>query len=287
VPDVLDARYDASWLPFAGQRPAGATGSFFDNTPHNGLIIGSAGQAGGWPAAVRQIGTMVNGRPPACRVLLLDPVMDSGGRAMSRALGNVAEPLPLIERYGADVIRWFCVGAGQADGGMPLSEAALADIADRVLARYWLAASTLLDWIGTSPADSENAGLPEADRDLMNELQSLITDVTTGFDALKPAWSAARIAEFIDVLVSACPAAAEAGRSSAGSGATAGTLRECLSALTLLMAPITPFITDEVWSRLRDRGALPGQPDSVHLASWPRRTDARAGEQHAGDVEFW
>ncbi|HEX7996544.1 MAG TPA: class I tRNA ligase family protein, partial [Streptosporangiaceae bacterium] len=121
VPDVLDASYDASWLPFAGQRPPGAAGSFFDNTPHNGLIIGSAGEAGGWPAAVKQIGTMVNGRPPACRVLSLDPVMDSGGRAMSRAFGNVAEPLPLIERYGADVIRWFCVAAGQAGGRMPVS----------------------------------------------------------------------------------------------------------------------------------------------------------------------
>lgn len=292
VPDVLDARYDASWLPFASERPPGTTASFLDNTPHNGLIIGNAGQAGGWPAAVRQIGTMVNGRPPACRVLLLEPVMDSGGRTMSRGLGNVAEPLPLIERYGADVIRWFCVAAGQAERGMPFSEAALADIADGVIAPYWQAAGTLLDRIGTAEEDSQNAAQADADRRLTNELQSLIADVTAGFDALKPAWSAARIAEFIDVLVRGYlpaaegepgSAATEAGRAFRERTATAGTLRVCLIALTRLMAPIAPFITDGVWSRLRDRGALPGQPDSVHLATWPARTTAPANEQHAGD----
>jgi isoleucyl-tRNA synthetase len=282
VPHVLDARYDATWLPFAEQRLPEAAGSFVDNTPHNGLIIGSAGQAGGWPAAVRQIGTMVNGRSPACRVLLVDPVTDAGGRAMSRGLGNVAEPLPLIERYGADVVRWFCV-ARQAERGMLLSEAALADIADRVFARYWLAGSTLLKLIGTSEEDSQNAGPPDADLRLMNELQSLIADVTAGFDALKPAWSAARIAEFIDVLVSGCLPAAE--RTSPEHAAAAGTMLVCLTALTRLMAPIAPFITDEVWSRLRDRGALPGQPDSVHLASWPRRTAAPADEKDADDLE--
>src|SRR5262249_15475489 len=151
-------RYDASWLPFVGERLPGTTASFFDNTPHKGLLIGSAGQAGGWPGAVRQIGTMVNGRPPACRVLLLEPVMDSGGRAMSRGLGNVAEPSPLIERYGADVIRWFCVAAGQGERGMPLSEAALADIAGGVFAPYWQAAGTLVDRIGTDDEDSQNTG---------------------------------------------------------------------------------------------------------------------------------
>jgi isoleucyl-tRNA synthetase len=291
VPHVLDARYDASWLPFARERMPGAAGSFFDNTPHNGLIIGSAGQAGGWPAAVRQVGTMVNGRPPPCRVLLLDQVIDSGGRAMSRGLGNVAEPLPLIERFGADVIRWFCVAAGQAGHGMPLSEAALADITDRVFAPYWLAASTLLEWIGTAGDDSQHVGAQDADLRLMKELQSLIADVTAGFDALKPAWSAARIAEFIDVLVRGCLHSAELGPGSTGTeaertsperDAAAGTLGVCLSVLTRLMAPIAPFITDEVWGMLRECGTLPGQPDSVHLASWPRRM-ARA-DDHGGDL---
>jgi isoleucyl-tRNA synthetase len=278
VPDVLDARYDASWMPFARQRLPAAAVSIFENSPHNGLIIGSAGPAGGWPGAVRRLGTMVNGRPPACRVLLLQPVLDSSGRAMSRGLGNVVEPLPLIERYGADVIRWFCVAAGQAEGGMALSEVTLDDIADGVFAPYWEAATTLLRWLGGAGGDAAHAGTAEADRRLMSELQSVIEDVSAGFGDLEPARSATRIAAFIDLLVHDYLLLAEPRPGSVGHAAdparreralAARTLRDCLDVLTRLMAPIAPFITDEVWSRLIDCGALPGQPDSVHLAAWP------------------
>ena len=49
-----------------------------------------------------------------CRVLALEPMPDASGRAMSRGLGNLVEPMALIERFGADVIRWcLCRGAGR------------------------------------------------------------------------------------------------------------------------------------------------------------------------------
>ncbi|MDR2983739.1 MAG: class I tRNA ligase family protein, partial [Nocardiopsaceae bacterium] len=279
VPDVLDPRYDASWLPFASQNLPAATGFIFENSPHNGLIIGSTGPAAAWPGAVRQLGTMANGRPPACRALLIPPVLDTRGRVMSRGFGNVVEPLPLIERYGSDVIRWFCVAAGQADG-MALSEAMFDDIADRVFAPYWEAVTTLLRWLGETGRAANHAGTAEADQQLMSELQSVIEDVTAGFEDLEPARSAARIAGFIEWLVrdylsvegpgpgpgSGEPATDEARQEAA---LAVLTLRDCLDVVTRLMAPIAPFITDEVWNRLLDCGALPGQPDSVHLAAWP------------------
>jgi isoleucyl-tRNA synthetase len=283
VPHVLDARYDASWLPFARQCRPAATVSSFENRAHHAIIIGSAGHPAGWPRTVRQIGAMVSGGRPACRVLSLEPLHDSSGRAMSRGLGNVVEPLPLIERYGSDVIRWFCVAAGQAERGMPLSEAALEDIADRVLAPYWRLASAVINTLAAAGADPAGAGVGDADRRLMSELQSAIHDVSAGFDDLKPAAAAARIAAFMDLLIRGYLPEAErrpgsGERAEDGTGkerpAAAGTLRDGLSVLTRLMAPIAPFVTDEVWSRLRQRGVLPGEPDSVHLAAWPRGAPA-------------
>ncbi|MGN6794859.1 MAG: class I tRNA ligase family protein [Streptosporangiaceae bacterium] len=293
VPHVLDAKYDASWLPFARTRQAAHTVSSIDNRAQHGLIVGSAGQAGGWPGAVRQIGAMVDGRPEGCRVLELEPILDTSGRAMSSGLGNVAEPLPLIERYGSDVIRWFCIAAGQAGPGIALSEAALDDIMLGVFAPYWNAATTLLSWLSAAGGDSRRADMQDAERWLRVELQSVITDVTRGFDDLKPAWSAARIAEFIDLLAHRYLPAAARGRGSGGPAsdgighdvAAAAMLRECLDVLTRLMAPIAPFITDEVWSRLQGSGALPGQPDSVHLATWPRDAPEAAADRLADDLE--
>jgi isoleucyl-tRNA synthetase len=281
VPDVLDARYDAGWLPFARTAMPAATVFSLDNRPQHRLIIGSAGRAGGWPGAVRQIGSMTAGRPLACRVLQFEPISDASGRAMSRGLGNVAPPLPLAERYGSDVIRWFCVAAAPAERGMALSEAALLDITDSVFAPYLKAATTLLDWLGTAGGDASPAPVEQADRWLRRELQSLVGDVTAGFDDLKPAWSAARIAEFVGVL---CRSYLPLAERRAGSGSPAA-LRDCLDVLTRLMAPIAPFVTDEVWSRLAAGGALPGQPDSVHLATWPVGAPEPADNRSPGDLD--
>jgi isoleucyl-tRNA synthetase len=113
----------------------------------------------------------------------------------------------------------------------------------------------------------------------MSELPSVIDDVTAGFDDLKPAAAATRITEFIDLLRREyLPGAGRVpdsgGRTAEGAGQepepAAGTLGRSLSVLTRLMAPIAPFVTDEVWSKLLQCGALPGEPGSVHLATWPR-----------------
>jgi len=261
VPHVLDARYDASWLPSARERRSLAAASS-DDTPHHGIIVGSADHSGGWPSAARQIGAMVNGSPAAYRVLTIEPVVDGSGRAMNRSLGNVVEPLPLIERHGSDVIRWFCVAAGQTECAVPLSDAALEDIADNVLVPYWQLATALINWLASTGADTAHGGVGDADRRLVSELEAVISEVTAGFDDLKPAVAAARISQFIDLLV----------RDHRSEAARMPALRHGLHVVTRLMAPIAPFVTDEVWSKLLQCGALPGEPASVHLASWPRGT---------------
>ena len=170
---------------------------------------------------------------------------------MSRGLGNLVPPMPLVERYGSDVIRWYCVAAGPAERGMPLSETALEDIIDSVFAPYLrTAATTLLGWLGTAGVNAvASPGASTADRWLLSELRSLIGDVTAGFDELKPAWSAARICR---IYRRALPRATLplAGRESGTPMRGPAALLDCLEVLTRLMAPIAPFVTDEVWSRL-------------------------------------
>ena len=116
VADVLDARYDAGWLLFAGAVPPAGTVSSLVHRPQGGLVISRAGPGSWWLEAVRDVGAAVFGRPPDCRVLALEPVPDASGRAMSRGFGNLVEPMALIERVGADVIRWCCATARACRG---------------------------------------------------------------------------------------------------------------------------------------------------------------------------
>jgi isoleucyl-tRNA synthetase len=277
VPDVLDARYDAGWLPFASAVP-GRTVFSLANRPHAGLIIANAGPSAGWQEAVRDVSTAVYGHPPDRPVLALEPVRDASGRAMSRGAGNVVEPPVLAGRFGSDVIRWFCLARPSVVTGPP-TEAALEEICATVFAPYWRATTAVLGSAapatGAAPPAEER---PEHDQELLRASSSLIGDVTAGFEALGPSTACARMAGFIDALANGylpgaearlAPGGPAAGQPDAWRDATAATLRECLDVLTRLMAPVAPVITDEVWNRLRELDHRPDVPGSVHLASWP------------------
>jgi isoleucyl-tRNA synthetase len=283
VPDVLDTRYEAGWLPFAGTVPPASTVSSFDNRTHSGLLIASAGAGEGWPGAVQQISDLVYGRPAEFSVLPLPPVADATGRAMSGGAGNLVEPLSLIERFGADVVRWCCLTisqagpSGPAAGPLPLSEAALEEVARTVFAPYRDAASTLGLAGQVRGAAPPPSGRPLADQQVLTELHAVIADCTASFHRLTPAAACERIARFLgDLARTYLPTAAlrlapegNAGSPDADSAAALATLRDCLDVLTRLMAPIAPFVTEQVWTQLRAGDAEPGRPDSVHLASWP------------------
>jgi isoleucyl-tRNA synthetase len=283
VPEVLDARYDAGLVPFARQHPAAGTAPESEDGRPARLVATSTDQAAGWADAVRTIGA-ASGRLSFSSVLCLGPVLDDAGRPMSRRLGTMVEPLPLIERYGADTIRWFCIASAPLSAAKMLSENALGHIAGTVLRGYWNTAAFLVDLAqaaGPTMRASSLAGLrappplarPLADRWLLSELQALVTGVTAGLEEFSTAAAGAKIASFLDGLRTwYLPASrvrfSDGSQTIAGAAAMA-TLRDCLDVLTRIMAPVAPFITDYVWMRLRACGARPDGPDSVHLANWP------------------
>jgi isoleucyl-tRNA synthetase len=299
VPEVLDARYDAGWMPFARGRLAAGTAPGSDNGPEARLVAANADHASGWLGAAMTIGALVSGRPAFGPVLCLGAVLDDGGRTMSRRRGNLAEPLPLIERYGADAIRWFCTVSAPLSAPKALSETALEQIAGTVLRTYWNSAALFLDCAqgaGRPASAGSQEGLrapppsarPLADRWILGELQALVTDVTAALEEFRTAAAGARIAGFLKALwtwyVPASRGRFGLGTPAADGAAAMATLRDCLDVLTRIMAPIAPFLTDYVWMRLRECDARPAGPDSVHLTSWPAALPHLVDDRLAGQV---
>jgi isoleucyl-tRNA synthetase len=276
VPEVLDARYDAGWMALASAVPPANTQAGRHNSPHTDLIVTNVGEPRGWLGALMTIGTLTSERPVTGSALVLGPVLDDRGRTMSGNMGNLVEPRPLIERYGADAVRWCLIASAPPEAARALSEPALQRIAETVLAPYRDAADCLL---GCAP-DYQGAPPPELrtlqDRWILSELQQLIIGVTADLDELRTDVAGARIESFIASLANwylriSRGRHASPGRS-ADSAAAVATLRECLDVLTRIMAPVTPLLTDEIWVRMAawDAGAGATQwPDSVHLAAWP------------------
>ncbi|MBV9208401.1 MAG: isoleucine--tRNA ligase [Actinobacteria bacterium] len=273
VPEVIDVWYDSGSMPFAQfGAPWRNAGEFEASYPAQ-FVCEGLDQTRGWFYSLMAVGTMVFGRSAYENVVCLGLVVDSSGRKMSKRLGNVLEPVPLIEAHGADALRWFFAASGSPWGDRRVGHDALNEIVRKVLLTYWNTVSFLVLYAnagGWTPSDGPPAGdRPLLDRWMLSELHAAVRDVTGALEAFDAAAAGRRLSELIDDLSNWYVRRSrrrfwDGPASSAGAAAFA-TLYECATLLTLLMAPFVPFVTDYVWGVLR----RPGAPESVHLAAWP------------------
>jgi isoleucyl-tRNA synthetase len=213
---------------------------------------------------------------------------------MSKHLGNVMEPLPLMESRGADALRWFFAATGSPWSARRLGTGALDEIVRKVLLTYWNTASFLVlyanaaaaggdtaQWVSAAPPPRDR---PLLDRWVLSELHALVRDVTAALDGFDTAEAGRRLAAFTDDLsnwyVRRSRRRFWAGPGDADGAAAFATLRDCLRTLTCLMAPFTPFLTDYLWGVLRE----PGDPDSVHLARWPVADESLVDARLSADM---
>jgi len=276
VPEVIDAWYDSGSMPFAQFGAPLRNEAEFEASYPAQFICEGIDQTRGWFYSLMAVGTLVFSRPSYQNVVCLGLLVDERGRKMSKHLGNVLEPIQLLDSRGADAVRWFFAASGSPWSARRITPGILAEIVRKVLLTYWNTASFLLLYLTAAAAGGAGpvpapppSGRPALDRWLLSELNVLVRDVTSDLEALDSAAAGRRLAAFIDELsnwyVRRCRRRFWDGPVTADGAAAFATLSEALNALTRLMAPITPFITDYLWDVLRDEGA----PESVHLAAWP------------------
>jgi isoleucyl-tRNA synthetase len=283
VPEVIDAWYDSGAMPFAQFGTVLRDEAEFRSAYPAQFICEAIDQTRGWFYALMAVGTLITGRSAYEEVLCLGLITDASGRKMSTRLGNVIEPMGLMDRWGADALRWFFLVSGSPWVARKISEPVLAEIARKVLLTFWSTAAFLVLYARAAAAGPGAAwhpgrvaeAPPAADRPLLDRwalagLHTLIGEVTAAMEAFDAAAAGRRIAAFIDDLsnwyVRRSRRRFWAGPGSADGLAAFATLYECVHALLLLMAPLTPFLADYLWDVLRP----PGAPDSVHLAAWPQ-----------------
>ena len=274
VPEVIDVWYDSGAMPFAQHgAPLRNFDEFAAAYPAQ-FICEALDQTRGWFYSLMAVGTLVFGRSAYENVVCLGLLVDSSGRKMSKHLGNVLEPIPLMEAHGADALRWFFAASGSPWSDRRVGHDVLNEIVRKVLLTYWNTASFLVlyanagGWTSAAAAPAV-AERPLLDRWVLSELHAVVRDVTGFLEAFDTAAAGRRLATFIDDLSNWYVRRSRRrfwdGPSSVAGASAFATLYECVSTLTLLMAPFVPFVTDHVWGVLR----RPGAPESVHLASWP------------------
>ena len=275
VPQVIDGWYDSGAMPFAqwGYPHAPGSAELFAGRYPADFICEAIDQTRGWFYTLMAVGTLVFGESSYKHVVCLGHILDEQGRKMSKHLGNVLEPIGLMDAHGADAVRWFMAAGGSPWQARRVGHSAIQEVVRKTLLTYWnvvafqsLYARTA-DWEPGSPAP-DVADRPVLDRWALSEAHRLAREVDEALETFDTQRAGRLLAAYVDDL-SNWYVRRSRRRFWAGDPAALATLHECLYVVTLVLAPITPFVTERVWQDLF-AATSDELPDSVHLAAWPQ-----------------
>jgi len=288
VPEVIDCWYDSGAMPFAQwgyPHQEGSKEKFEASYPAD-FICEAIDQTRGWFYTLMAIGTLVFDKSSYENVLCLGHILDKDGRKMSKHLGNVIEPMALMDQHGADAVRWYMLAAGSPWSARRVGHDAISDVVRKTLLTYWntisfhaLYAQASNFELSQSPARNTR---PVMDRWIISELSLLINEVDRCLSDFDSQGAGKALAQFIDDL-SNWYVRRSRRRFWDGDVAALATLHECLTTLTQLLAPMVPFISEHVWQELV-RPVDPTAATSVHLTDFPVANESDIDTQLSAQV---
>jgi len=288
TPEVIDCWYDSGAMPFAQwgyPHKEGSAEKFNEAYPAD-FICEAIDQTRGWFYTLMAIGTLVFDKSSYKTVLCLGHILDKDGRKMSKHLGNVLEPMALMDQHGADAVRWYMLAAGSPWSARRVGHDAISEVVRKTLLTYWNTVSFLSLYASAAnylpQPISDASKLSMMDRWIISELNQLISTVDAALNDFDSQTAGTALATFVDDL-SNWYVRRSRRRFWDGDAAALSTLHHCLKTVTLLMAPMVPFITENVWQKLI-RVVEPNSPTSVHLADFPAADKNAIDAQLSKDV---
>ncbi|MCH9815398.1 MAG: isoleucine--tRNA ligase [Actinomycetia bacterium] len=276
VPEVIDCWYDSGAMPFAQWGYPHRGVAEFDATYPADFIAEAIDQTRGWFYTLMAVGTLVFGESAYKNVLCLGHILDEDGRKMSKHLGNVLDPIQLMDEHGADALRWFMAASGSPWQSRRVGHNAIAEVWRKTLMTYWSTVSfqalyaKAADWDYLSTQPDPVAERPVMDRWALAVANALVDDVDQALETFDTQRAGQLLASFIEDL-SNWYVRRSRRRFWDGDTNALATLHECLQMLTLALAPLVPFITERVW---QDLFTQTSGIESVHLAAWPQSDQA-------------
>jgi isoleucyl-tRNA synthetase len=286
VPEVIDCWYDSGAMPFAqwGYPHQSDSVEKFDAAYPADFICEAIDQTRGWFYTLMTIGTLVFDKSSYKTVLCLGHILDKDGRKMSKHLGNVIEPMPLMNQHGADAVRWYMLAAGSPWSARRVGHDAISDVVRKTLLTYWNTISffTLYANAADFTVSNISSDLTLMDKWILSELNKLILGVDHALENFDSQAAGQLLAAFIDDL-SNWYVRRSRRRFWDGDPIALNTLYHCLKNLNLLLAPMVPFISEHVWQVLV-KVAESNQVESVHLADFPVANSKLIDEQLSTSV---
>ena len=278
VSEVMDCWFDSGMMPYAQWHyPFENQEIATDGRLPADYICEAVDQTRGWFYSLHALSTLLKDDVAYRNVICLGLILDGRGRKMSKRLGNIVEPNSILDTHGADALRWYLFTASHPGEPRRFSDRLVQQTLRQVLLTLWNVYSFFTNYANIDefePSQIPEGWRPEAelDRWILAELNQLVQTVDDHLDNYNPTDAGRRIAEFIDVLSNwyVRRSRRRFWRSETDADKIGGyaTLYRCLTTVARLMAPLAPFVSEQMYRNLELR-YQPDAPDSVHLSAYP------------------
>jgi isoleucyl-tRNA synthetase len=261
VPDLIDVWWDSGCMSFAQWHAPSENEELFRERFPADYICEGLDQTRGWFYSLLAVSVMLFGEASFRTCLCLGLILDSEGQKMSKSKGNVVVPWDVLNAHGADALRWYYFTSKQPWDGYRFSLETVGESVRQFLKPLWntYAFYVLYANVNEPSGSSEEA---ELDRWIRSRLAATTERVVERMNDYDTTFAGRAIAEFVDDL-SNWYVRLSRRRFWDGDPAAFDTLRDCLLGASKLLAPLTPFVTDEIYDNLDG-----GEP-SIHLCDFP------------------
>lgn len=277
-PDLIDVWFDSGAMPYAQWHYPFEGEKTFQNAFPADFIAEGVDQTRGWFYTLHALGVMLFDSVAYKTVVSNGLVLDKDGNKMSKRLGNVVDPFKTIEQFGADATRWYLITNASPWDNLKFNLEGIKEVQRKFFGTLYntyqfFALYANVDGFKFAEAYIPVAQRPEIDRWILSSLQTLVKKATEAFEEYEPTVAGRLIEDFVDEHLSnwyvrLCRRRFWKGEYEEDKISAYQTLYECLETVVKLMAPISPFFSDELFLNLN---AVTGQEHeaSVHHARFP------------------
>ena len=273
VTDVIDCWFDSGAMPFAQYHYPFENKELWDTQFPADLICEGIDQTRGWFYSLIAISTFVKGVSPYKNVLVNDLIQDAEGKKMSKSKGNIVEPFSTIKEYGADTVRFYLPYVSPVWTPLKFDVNGLKEVYSKFFNPLKNTYSFFVTYANIDNVDPrefkvEYNDLEEIDKWLLSKYNKLLKDVTNYYDEYDLNKVVRAVTLFTSEDLSNWYIRRNRDRFwgselNTSKKSVYQTTYEVLKGLSQMIAPLVPFISEEIYQNLTDE-------ESVHLSSFPK-----------------
>ncbi|MBU2263404.1 class I tRNA ligase family protein, partial [Patescibacteria group bacterium] len=277
VEEVFDCWFESGAMPYAQYHYPFENKKFVEDTFPADFIAEGLDQTRGWFYTLHILSTALFNNQAFKNVVVNGLILDSQGRKLSKKLRNYIEPEEIVDKFGADALRFYLLSSTAIGEDYLFSDKGVQESMRKVVTSFYNSLNFLKTYSGLGKIEKPKEINNILDRWILIKLQKIINDVTGNMDKYDLTRASRVFIDFFDDLtnwyIRRSRPRFQHPESEKDYENAVNVLHYVLIETSKLLAPFSPFVSEAVYQELKgepaDAEALAGKKESVHLEEYP------------------